>query len=70
VHQARATLAGTREDPTLALVVSVEQDGDPTEIRERLETEGLPRLRQALDLDAVPVAIEFRFTASAGPRLR
>ncbi|UOZ03809.1 alkaline shock response membrane anchor protein AmaP [Amycolatopsis sp. WQ 127309] len=70
VHQARATLAGTREDPTLALVVSVEQDGDPTEIRERLETEGLPRLRQALDLDAVPVAIEFRFTTSAGPRIR
>jgi hypothetical protein len=70
VHRAAATLAGTREDPALALVVSVAQDGDPTEIRERLAEEGLPRLRQALGLDALPVSVEFRFTTAAGPRAR
>ncbi|GLY38090.1 hypothetical protein Amsp01_041140 [Amycolatopsis sp. NBRC 101858] len=70
VHSAHATLAGTRDDPALALVLAVEQDGDPTAIRERLETHGLPRLRQALDLDTVPATIEFRFTTKAGARAR
>ncbi|WP_410631215.1 alkaline shock response membrane anchor protein AmaP [Amycolatopsis sp. cmx-4-83] len=70
VHTARATLAGTREEPTLALVVSVTQDGDPTTIRERLDLDGLPRLRQALDLDDLPVVLEFRFTTGVGPRIR
>ncbi|MFJ7213490.1 alkaline shock response membrane anchor protein AmaP [Amycolatopsis sp. NPDC098790] len=70
VHQARATLTGHRENPALALVVSVDQDGDPVAVRERLAAEGLPRLRQALDLDELPVAIEFRFTTSTAPRIR
>lgn len=68
VHRARATLAGPRDDPALALVISVEQDGDPEAIREHLDTEALPRLRQALDLETVPVSIEFRFTTTTGPR--
>ncbi|MEU7788976.1 alkaline shock response membrane anchor protein AmaP [Amycolatopsis sp. NPDC049159] len=70
VHGARATLAGPRTDPGLALVISVAQDGDPARIRERVETEGLPRLRQALDLDELPVAVEFRFSSATGPRAR
>ncbi|MEA5363000.1 alkaline shock response membrane anchor protein AmaP [Amycolatopsis sp., V23-08] len=70
VHAAHATLAGTHDDPALALVLSVEQDGDPSALRDRLETEGLPRLRQALDLDVLPVTIEFRFTTKTGARTR
>lgn len=70
VHAAHATLAGTRHDPALALVLSTEQDGDPAAIRERLETHGLPRLRQALDLDDLPATIEFRFTTKTGARTR
>lgn len=70
VHAAHATLAGTRDNPALALVLSAEQNGDLPEIRHRLETHGLPRLRQALDLDVLPVSIEFRFTTSTGARAR
>jgi hypothetical protein len=68
VHAVRATLAGRREAPALAMVVSAEQDGDLSAIRHRIDSEGLPRLRQALDLDEVPVTIEFRFSTAAGAR--
>ncbi len=68
VHAAHATLAGTRENPAVALVLSAEQNGDVTAIRDRIEAEGLPRLRQALDLDALPTAVEFRFSAKTGAR--
>lgn len=68
VHAVRATLAGRREAPALALVVSAGQDGDLAEIRRRIDTVGLPRLRQALDLDTVPVTIEFRFSSTTGAR--
>ncbi|HET6290528.1 MAG TPA: alkaline shock response membrane anchor protein AmaP [Amycolatopsis sp.] len=68
VHAAHATLAGTRDTPAVALVISAEQDGDVTEIRRRIDTDGLPRLRQALDLDALPATVEFRFSAKTGAR--
>jgi hypothetical protein len=70
VHAAHATLAGSRDDPAVALVISAEQDGDLTAIRHRLDNEGLPRLREALDLDELPVAVEFRFTAKTAARAR
>lgn len=70
VHDAHATLGGTQEAPVLALVLSAEQDADLTAVRERVTEEGLPRLRQALDLDTLPMTIEFRFSAQAGPRIR
>jgi hypothetical protein len=69
VRAAHATLAGTRENPVVALVVSVEQDGDVAAIRDRIEEEGLPRLRRALDLDALPSTVEFRFSTKAGTRI-
>jgi membrane protein implicated in regulation of membrane protease activity len=68
VHGAHATLAGTKDAPAVALVISVEQDGDLTAIRHRIDTEGLPRLRQALDLEALPASVEFRFSTKAGAR--
>ncbi|GAA3524585.1 hypothetical protein GCM10022222_03930 [Amycolatopsis ultiminotia] len=68
VHAAHATLAGPRTSPALALVVTVDQDGDPRRIRERLTEESLPRLRQALDLDDLPATIEFRFSTARGAR--
>ncbi|AIG75254.1 Conserved putative membrane protein [Amycolatopsis japonica] len=70
VHAAHATLGGTQDAPVLAVVLSAEQDGDLAAIRERITEEGLPRLRQALDLDELPMTIEFRFSAKAGPRIR
>ncbi|OLR91835.1 Asp23/Gls24 family envelope stress response protein [Actinokineospora bangkokensis] len=68
VHAAHGTLTGTRANPAVVLRVTVEQDGDPADIRHRIETEGLPRLRQALDLDELPAGIEFRFSTSTGAR--
>lgn len=70
VHAVHATLAGTREAPVLALVINLEQDGDLTAVRDRIETYELPRLRQALDLDTLPVTVEFRVTAKTGARVR
>ncbi|OXM56095.1 alkaline shock response membrane anchor protein AmaP [Amycolatopsis thailandensis] len=68
VHAAHATLAGTRDTPAVALVISAEQDADVSEIRRRIDTDGLPRLRQALDLDTLSVTIEFRFSTKTGAR--
>ncbi|WP_410655753.1 alkaline shock response membrane anchor protein AmaP [Amycolatopsis sp. lyj-112] len=68
VHAAHATLAGHQNAPTVALVISAEQDADLTTIRDQLTTEGLPRLRQALDLDTLPATVEFRFSTKPGAR--
>ncbi|MFI5634457.1 hypothetical protein ACIA8E_34900 [Streptomyces sp. NPDC051664] len=68
VHHARATLAGTRQNPTLAMVISTEQSGDLTTINHHLDAHGLPRLRQALDLGALPCTVEYRFTTHTGTR--
>jgi hypothetical protein len=70
VRAVHATLAGTHEAPVLALVINLEQDGDLTAIRERIGTDGLPRLCQALDLDTLPATVEFRVTAKTGARVR
>lgn len=66
VRAARGALAGTRDEPSLALVISTDRDGEPGAIRHALVTRGLPRLRQALDLDELPTTVEFRFTDKPG----
>jgi hypothetical protein len=70
VRGARATLTGPRDQPFAAIEVEAEQDGDLTAIRERLDATGLPRLRRVLDLDELPVTVEFRLSAHPGPRVR
>ena len=70
VRAVHATLAGTREAPVLALVINLERDGDLTAVRDRIETDGIPRLRQALDLDTLPATVEFRVTTKTGARVR
>ncbi|MDT8910020.1 alkaline shock response membrane anchor protein AmaP [Amycolatopsis sp. PS_44_ISF1] len=66
VHDAHATLAGPRSAPRLAAVLSVDQDGDLPSIRRELESTVLPRLRESLDLDDLPVTLEFRFSTKTG----
>ncbi|RDG34527.1 Asp23/Gls24 family envelope stress response protein [Streptomyces corynorhini] len=66
VRAAHATLAGTRRAPVLAVVISADQSTDLGAVRARLDTEGLPRLRQALDLETLPVTVEFRFATASG----
>jgi hypothetical protein len=68
IHAAYADLTGTRHTPALVVVVTTEHGADLTDIRHRLTTHGLPRLRNALDLTSLPVTVEFRFTTRAGAR--
>jgi hypothetical protein len=67
VRSVRAALTGTHRDPALSVTISAATDADLTAIRARLAAEGLPRLREALELDGLPAAVEFRVPpASAG----
>ncbi|OLR93274.1 hypothetical protein [Actinokineospora bangkokensis] len=70
VADARGTLAGKQGSPTLALVITADQEGNPTEIRRHLAETALPRLRQALDIADLPTTVEFRFAARAPERVR
>jgi hypothetical protein len=68
VLQSRATLIGPRDNPALDLIITTEHNADLGEIRERLTTESLPRLRHALGLNDLPVTIEFRIADHTIPR--
>ena len=68
IHTAHADLTGPQRSPTLAVVVTTEHDADLSDIRHRLDTHGLPRLRNALDLTSLPMTLEFRFTTKPGAR--
>jgi hypothetical protein len=70
VRTANATVGGTRDDPTVLLVVRADQDADVAAIRQRIAEDGAPRLREALELPSLPVHVEFRFSAKTGPRTR
>lgn len=70
VHAARAALSGPHRAPRLAVVVHIEQDAEVPAVRDHLTSVALPRLRQALDLDALPTTVEFRFTNKTGARVR
>lgn len=69
VRSATASLTGSRDHPELFAVLSLEQDGDPAAIRDRIRDDGVPRLCQALDLDSLPTRVELRFTTSTGSRV-
>lgn len=68
IHAAHADLTGPQHSPTLAVIVTTEHDADLPDIRRRLDTHGLPRLRNALDLTSLPMTLEFRFTTKPGTR--
>ena len=68
IRTAHADLTGPRHAPTLVVVVTTDHDADLTDIRHRLDTHGLPRLRRALDLTSLPTTLEFRFTTKPGAR--
>ncbi|WP_158879419.1 alkaline shock response membrane anchor protein AmaP [Amycolatopsis anabasis] len=70
VHAVTATLAGERDRPELHLVVGAERGAALGELRGRIAGEAVPRLRRALDLDALPAVVEFRLTRKSGARIR
>ncbi len=64
VLKADAALTGPRTVPRLHLVVRAGGDADLRDIRRRIDEEGLPRLRQALETPDLHATVEFRMTAS------
>ncbi|QUQ68685.1 alkaline shock response membrane anchor protein AmaP [Kutzneria sp. CA-103260] len=64
VRSAAADLGGTRDAPTLSVVVTAEPNTDLREIRQSLAADVVPRLRQALDLEVIAATVEFRFSTT------
>ncbi|WP_116050166.1 alkaline shock response membrane anchor protein AmaP [Amycolatopsis palatopharyngis] len=62
VAWATASLSGERRDAVLYLVVGTQRGADLGELRQRIEQDAVPRLRQALDLESLPSEVEFRLT--------
>jgi hypothetical protein len=60
VHKASARLSGSRAQPALHLMVATEDRADISGLRERIDTEALPRLRHALDINALPADLLLR----------
>ncbi|MFJ1766103.1 alkaline shock response membrane anchor protein AmaP [Amycolatopsis sp. NPDC088138] len=70
VRSASAWLTGPRDLPELFLIVTTEADADAGAIRTRIAEHAVPRLRQALEVDELPVRLEVRLTAKSGARAR
>lgn len=60
VRGASARLSGPGCGPGLHLVVTAAPDADVTALRARIRTHAVPRLRQALELEELPVRMELR----------
>ncbi|WP_280235171.1 alkaline shock response membrane anchor protein AmaP [Nocardia cyriacigeorgica] len=67
VRSASAWLTGTRWAPELHLTVTVQPHADVGSLRGRILDEAVPRLRQALEVETIPVTLELSF-ADAGKR--
>jgi len=70
VREASATLSGPQDEATLLVTVTAAPDADLSVIRERITGHGVPRLCQALDLEALPTVVEFRFATDPVARVR
>lgn len=72
VRSAAAWVCGPGRAPELYLVVTAEPDADIGALRTRVLDHAVPRLRQALEVENIPVAMELRFARaqSTGPSTR
>ncbi|WP_290050949.1 alkaline shock response membrane anchor protein AmaP [Amycolatopsis solani] len=70
VRAASAWLSGAREAPELFLLVTTDRDADATAIRQHITEHAVPRLKQALEVEELPVRLEIRLTAKSGARAR
>ena len=62
IRSAGAALHGSPLAPGLQLSVTTENRADPATLRTRIETEALPNLRTALELDTIPTVLRVRFS--------
>lgn len=58
-----ATLTGTPTAPAALLDVAVDSSASATDLRRRIATQALPRLRTALQLEALPTQLVLRLDA-------
>ena len=57
-----ALLHGSATAPGLRLGVTTENRADPGLVRAEIETEALPRLRRALELEKIPTVLRLQFS--------
>jgi hypothetical protein len=62
IRSASAALHGSPLAPGLRLSVTAENRADPATSRARIETEALPHLRAALELNTIPTVLRIRFS--------
>ncbi len=67
VQRAAAAITGSRSHPRLHLTLTTTEDASVTELRHRIDTEALTRLRQALELDNLPTEILLRLGTQQSP---
>ncbi|MFG1797581.1 alkaline shock response membrane anchor protein AmaP [Nocardia sp. NPDC049149] len=67
VRSAAAWLSGERTAPELHLVVTAEPSADIADLRRRILGHAVPRLREALAVDAIPVTLELDFAEDRRP---
>jgi hypothetical protein len=64
ISAAHAVITGAHAQPALHLTVALEDQAPVNELRERIETRALPRLRQALELESLPTEMLVRLAAT------
>jgi hypothetical protein len=65
VNDATARILGSAHDPLLRLDVAVDESADIGAIRERLETQAIPRVRQAASVLDLPVWLRLEIATAA-----
>lgn len=65
VNDATARILGSPDDPLLRLDVALDQSADIGSIRERLETQAIPRVRQAASVLDLPVWLRLEIATAA-----
>jgi hypothetical protein len=62
IRASHALLHGSATTPSLRLGVTAENGADPRLVRAGIETEALPHLRGALELDKIPTVLRLQFS--------
>jgi hypothetical protein len=67
VRWARARLLRDGARPDVDLEVEVSEDAEVAEVRRRIESHAVPRLRQALEVEDLRARVRFRLSEAASP---
>jgi hypothetical protein len=70
VNDATARILGSAHEPLLRLDVAVDESADIGTIRERLETQAIPRVRQAASVLDLPVWLRLEIASTTGTSRR